>query len=85
MKLFLCLSFISPLVKAQQIIHFDDLDWTVSNNNNASVKSKWQNTAHAALFNHGVIADPIKGKNDINELWVQRSNWTWTSAPVTNL
>jgi beta-mannosidase len=78
--LLLCLSFAS----AQQIIFLKDLTWTISNGD-VSVPGTWPGEVHVDLKRAGKIGEPTKGQNDINQLWVQRSNWTYTSDPITNL
>jgi len=72
-------------VYAQSIQNLGDVAWTVSNGVNATVPGHFPSQAHLDLLAAGVIEEPTYGFNDINQLWVQRSNWTWTSEPVTGL
>jgi beta-mannosidase len=72
-------------VYAQSIHKLSDVAWTVSNGVNATVPGHFPSQAHVDLLAAGVIEEPTYGFNDINQLWVQRSNWTWTSKPVTGL
>lgn len=70
---------------AQHIVDLGDAKWTVSNGVNATVPGKLPSQAHLDLYAAGVIDDPLYGFNDVNQLWVERSNWTWSSEPIAGL
>lgn len=70
---------------AQSIVELSTLDWTLSNGINATVAGNFPSQAHLDLYAAGVIGDPLYGFNDVDQLWVERSNWTWTSKPITGL
>ncbi|KAI1322767.1 glycoside hydrolase family 2 protein [Xylariaceae sp. FL0255] len=70
---------------AQNIHNLGEVAWTVSNGLNATVPGKLPSQAHLDLYAAGIIGDPLYGFNDTEQLWVQRSNWTWESAPVSGL
>lgn len=70
---------------AQSIIDLGDAKWTLSNGGNVTVPGKLPSQAHLDLYEAGVIEDPLYGFNDVNQLWVERSNWTWTSDPISGL
>ncbi|KAK8253567.1 putative beta-mannosidase [Phyllosticta capitalensis] len=71
---------------ACRVIELSGSDWTLSNPSlNISVPAKLPSQAHVDLFAGQVIGDPYFGLNDFNLRWVARSNWTYTSAPLTSL
>jgi beta-mannosidase len=78
-------SVVSTYVFAQSVVNLSDVGWTVSHNINVSVPGKLPSQAHLDLYAAGIIDDPLYGFNDVNQLWVQRSNWTWKSEPLTGL
>ncbi|KAH8879236.1 glycoside hydrolase family 2 protein [Thozetella sp. PMI_491] len=73
------------LAKGQHILSLGNLQWTVSNGENATVPGQFPSQAHLDLYAAGIIDDPLYGFNDVNELWVQRSNWTYRSEPIVAL
>lgn len=70
---------------AQRTLDLGNIPWTVSNNNNVTIRTRFPSQVHLDLHREGVIEDPIFGFNDVNQLWVTRSNWTYTSAPLRSL
>ena len=69
----------------QRVVNLGDLSWTVTNNHNASVPGRFPSQAHLDLHRAGFIGDPLYGFNDVNELWVQRSNWTYQTRAIKGL
>lgn len=76
---------LATIVAANPKISLSDLQWTVSNNNNASIPGNFPSQAHLDLYRAGIIEDPLYGFNDVDQLWVQRSNWTWSTQSIKNL
>lgn len=79
------LAFASAGVHAQSIVPLSDAEWTLGNGVNATVPGTFPSQAQLDLYAAGVIEDPLFGFNDVNQLWVQRSNWTWSSEPIAGL
>lgn len=79
------ISVLSATACAQSIYSLSNVRWTVTNGVNVTVPGKLPSQAHLDLYAAGIIDDPLYGFNDVNQLWVQRSNWTWTSEPITGL
>lgn len=63
----------------QNIIDLSSQQWTLSTHN-VTVPGSVPSQAHLDLFAAGVTGDPLYGENDTALLWVQRSNWTYTST-----
>lgn len=78
-------SFLSAIARAQSIYNLGNLGWTVSNGVNVTVPGNLPSQAHLDLYAAGIIDDPLYDFNDVDQLWVQRSNWTWTSEPIAGL
>ena len=72
-------------VAGQRTFDLTAVRWNVSNGVNVTVPGKLPSQAHLDLYAAGVIEDPLYGFNDVNELWVTNSNWTYTSEPLTGL
>ena len=70
---------------AQHIINLSDTKWTLTNGHNVTIPGNFPSQAHLDLFGEGVIGDPLYGFNDVNQLWVERSNWTWHSEGISGL
>ena len=70
---------------AQHVLELSSLGWTASNGVNATVKAKFPTQIHLDLYREGIIEDPLYDYNDVNQLWVARSNWTFTSSPLPKL
>jgi hypothetical protein len=68
----------APMVFSQQVLDLSTVGWTVTSPNfaNISVPGKIPSQAHL---------DPLYGLNDFNLRWIADSNWTYTSAPITDL
>ncbi|GAP92753.2 putative glycoside hydrolase family 2 protein [Rosellinia necatrix] len=77
--------FLSACASAQSVINLSDVPWTVSNGVNVTVPGNYPSQAHLDLYAAGIIDDPLFGFNDVDQLWVQRSNWTWTSDAITEI
>ena len=67
----------------QKIIDLGDHKWTLTGPN-ITVPGSVPSQAHLDLFAAGAIGDPLYGENDTGLLWVQRSNWTYSST-VSNV
>ncbi|KAI8625034.1 glycoside hydrolase family 2 protein [Xylariaceae sp. FL1651] len=78
-------SFLSACVSAQSIFNLSDVTWTVSNGANVTIPGKLPSQSYLDLYAAGVIDDPLYGFNDVNQDWVQKSNWTWKSGPIAGL
>ncbi|SMR42887.1 unnamed protein product [Zymoseptoria tritici ST99CH_1E4] len=61
-------------------------DWTLSNALlNISVPAELPSSAHLDLLASQVIGDPLYGANNYNLRWIVWQNWTYTSAPISDL
>lgn len=78
-------SFLSAIACAQSIYDLSNVRWTLTNGVNVTIPGNLPSQAHLDLYAAGIIDDPLYGFNDVNQQWVQRSNWTWTSGPITSL
>lgn len=84
--LHLILTLLCVPVFSQNIIDLTDSAWTIGNAVNvAGVPSHLPSQAHLDLYSAKVIEDPLYEDNDYNQLWVQRSNWTYVSGPIRGL
>lgn len=81
----LLLALSSAISARENTVNLGDLKWEVSNNDNATVPGEYPSQAHLDLYRAGVIDDPLYGYNDLNQLWVQRSNWTWKAESIRGL
>lgn len=73
-------------VASQHLVDLADPVWTIGNGVNVSgIPGHLPSQAHLDLRAAKVIGDPLYGDNDYNQLWVQRSNWTWVSRPIHEL
>ena len=70
--------FFATGIFAQNIIDLSGPDWKLENGINVSIPASMPSQAHLDLFAAGVIDDPLASDNDIQQLWVQRSNWTYS-------
>ncbi|CAI7606787.1 unnamed protein product [Penicillium pancosmium] len=80
------LSYILVLARAavsQNVIDLGNENWTLTGPN-ITVPGSAPSQAHLDLFAAGVIGDPLYGENDTELLWVQRSNWTYSTV-ISNL
>ncbi|KAI1109677.1 glycoside hydrolase family 2 protein [Nemania sp. NC0429] len=78
-------SFVAAIARAQSTYDLSNVRWTLTNGVNVTVPGHLPSQAHLDLYAAGVIGDPLYGFNDVNQQWVQRSNWTWTSGPINGL
>jgi beta-mannosidase len=79
-------SYVLLLARAavsQNIIDLGNENWTLTGPN-ITVPGSAPSQAHLDLFAAGVIGDPLYGENDTELLWVQRSNWTYSTV-ISNL
>jgi beta-mannosidase len=76
-------ALLASIAGAQNIIDLSTQKWTLSSHN-VTVPGSVPSQAHLDLFAAGVTGDPLYGENDTALLWVQRSNWTYTST-ISNL
>lgn len=84
--LHLILALLWVPVISQNIFDLADSAWTIGNGVNVSgVPGRLPSQAHIDLYAAKVIGDPLYGDNDYNQLWVQRSNWTYVSSPIHGL
>ena len=68
---------------AQKVIDLSGPGWTVKDSNGSiSVPGQVPSDQYVDLYNDGVVGNPIYGFNDTTEMWVQLSNWTYTSPPL---
>lgn len=75
-----------PKVFAQNIISLSGHDWILSNSDlNISCPASLPSQAHLDLHACQVIGSPYYGLNDFNLRFVAWANWTYTSAPISNL
>ena len=81
----LLLALGSAVSARKNIVNLGDLKWEVSNKYNATVPGEYPSQAHLDLYRAGVIDDPLYGYNDLHQLWVQRSNWTWKTESIRGL
>lgn len=83
--LFAIVSALLVCASAQQSINLSNVPWTLSNGNNVTIPGKLPSQAHLDLMTAGIIGDPLYGYNDIDQLWVQRSNWTWKTTNISGV
>ncbi|KAJ5611413.1 hypothetical protein N7510_008132 [Penicillium lagena] len=76
---------LAGLAGAQHITNLSDVQWTLSNGVNVTIPGNLPSQAHLDLFDAGIIGDPLYGFNEWNQYWVERSNWTYTSKPISGL
>ncbi|CAL5870672.1 uncharacterized protein PFLUO_LOCUS4912 [Penicillium psychrofluorescens] len=67
----------------QHTIDLSSQQWTLKGPN-VTVPGSVPSQAHLDLYAAGAIGDPLYGENDTALLWVQRSNWTYSST-IPNL
>lgn len=79
------LAWACAAANAQNIVELSDAEWTLSNGDNVTIPGKLPSQAHLDLYAAGIIEDPLYGFNDVNQLWVERANWTWLSEPISGL
>ena len=79
------LSSLLSFVDAQKVLDLTSLNWKLSNGYNVTVPARLPSQAHLDLYAAGVIEDPLYGFNDVDQLWVERSNWTYVSEPIEGL
>jgi beta-mannosidase len=66
---------------AQHTVNFSDLKWHLTNSDgNVSIPASFPSQSHLDLYAAGVIADPLYGMGDFDQLWVQRANWTYSTT-----
>jgi beta-mannosidase len=70
---------------AQRVLELSSVGWTATNGVNATVKTNFPTQIHLDLYQEGIIGDPLYDYNDVNQLWVANSNWTFTSSPLLGL
>ena len=70
---------------AQSVLDLSSVNWSATNGYNATVQSNFPSQVHLDLYREGIIGDPLYNFNDVNQLWVARSNWTYTSSSLPGL
>ncbi len=86
MRLFFAISILFLSVTGQKIVDLGEIQWSVSNGDNVTkVPAKFPSQAHLDLYAAGIIDDPLYGFNDVDQLWVQRANWTYSSGPIPGM
>lgn len=63
---------------AGSVLDLSSQNWTLSSSN-VTVAGHVPSHAHLDLLAAGVIGEPLYGTNDTETLWVQRSNWTYST------
>eukprot|EP01064_Diplonema_japonicum_P006688 TRINITY_DN1452_c0_g2_i1.p1 TRINITY_DN1452_c0_g2~~TRINITY_DN1452_c0_g2_i1.p1 ORF type:complete len:853 (+),score=209.75 TRINITY_DN1452_c0_g2_i1:755-3313(+) len=63
------------------VLDFSTLDWSLTNGN-ATLKTKGQipSSVHMDLLAAGIIEEPYKLYNDVNQRWITKENWTYSST-----
>lgn len=66
---------------AQNTVNFSDLKWHLTNSDgNVSIPASFPSQSHLDIYAAGVTSDPLYGMGDTDQLWVQRSNWTYSTT-----
>ncbi|KXL48604.1 glycoside hydrolase family 2 protein [Acidomyces richmondensis BFW] len=78
---------LSLLSEAQRIINLSGRDWTLtgSDGNVSSVPAQVPSQQYLDLQAAGVVGNTLYGDNDVNQIWVEKSNWTYMSGSLSTL
>lgn len=71
---------------AQKLIDLNGSGWKLQDGNGSiTVPATIPSQQYIDLLNAGIINDPLYAENESSEEWVQLSNWTYLSPPLTQL
>lgn len=75
------ISLAARVLLAQHTVDFSGLTWHLTNSDgNVSIPASFPSQSHLDLYAAGITPDPLHGMGDFDQLWVQRSNWTYSAT-----